>query len=267
MLQLRIGGVPEHFNLPWHLLLESDSLDQSGITASWQDFPAGTGAMVQALNDDLLDIAILVTEGAVAAHQLPDCQFEMASFYTTSPLLWGIHVPANSNIYTQADLPGHRYAISRYGSGSHLMARVHARSQGWSLDQLQFVLVENLAGARQAFSESRAEIFFWEHFTTKPYVDNGEFRWLGDFPPPWPGFVICVRQQLMTSQPDIIIKLLSLVFNQAQQLKQDRNAAQIIADRYRLTPDDVKAWLNTTDWSSHCDLDPGVLLSVKKALM
>ncbi len=266
MLNLTIGGVPEHFNLPWQLVLEAGQPQDLNINAQWRDYPAGTGAMVAALNSGELDLAMLVTEGAVAARQSPDCQFEILSFYTTSPLLWGIHVPVGSDLHTQTDIAGQRYAISRYGSGSHLMAKVHAHSQGWPAEQLEFVLVENLTGAREAFAQQRAEVFFWEHYTTKPYVDNGEFRWLGDFPPPWPGFVVCVNKTALRSQRTGIEQLLERVFDQARQIKHSERSPELIASRYGLKADDVRDWLHNTRWADKQQLDQATLAAVQAAV-
>lgn len=266
MINLTITGVPEHFNLPWRLLLESDLPAQLKINARWQDQPAGTGAMAAALNNGETDLAVLVTEGAVAARRQPGCQFEIISFYTNSPLLWGMHVPADSDLNNPDDFRGRRYAISRYGSGSHLMAQVHARQQGWPVSEMDYVLVENLDGARAAFREQRAEVFFWEHFTTKPYVDNGEFRWLGDFPPPWPGFVVCANRDSFARHFQAIDALLEQVLIRAAELKQDPNTPDMIAERYGLQADDVREWLASTRWASERSLDQQVLERVADAL-
>ena len=67
MIKLRIGGVPEHFNLPWHLALEARRFESLGIEVAWRDYPGGSGAMAKALRDGELDAALLLTEGAVAA--------------------------------------------------------------------------------------------------------------------------------------------------------------------------------------------------------
>lgn len=37
MVQIRIGGVPEHFNLPWHLAIEDGAFKEAGIDLQWQD--------------------------------------------------------------------------------------------------------------------------------------------------------------------------------------------------------------------------------------
>ena len=114
MIKLRIGGVPEHFNLPWHLALEQGEPARLGVELHWQDYPDGSGAMVAALRRGELDAALLLTEGAIAA--IADGGgFKVASLYTESPLIWGIHVPASSRLRTVGDIRGTRYAISRRG--------------------------------------------------------------------------------------------------------------------------------------------------------
>src|SRR5690606_154661 len=180
---LRIGGVPEHFNLPWRKVVASGRLRHAGVEATWQDFPGGTGAMGQALNDDSLDVAMLLTEGAVAGIANGGT-YRIVGRFTDTPLIWGIHVPAASPLRSIEDLRGARYAISRHGSGSHLMAFAHARSRGWPVGELRFVPVGGLDGAIEAFEQRAAEVFLWEKFMTKPLVDAGRFRRIGEFSAP-----------------------------------------------------------------------------------
>ena len=62
----KVGGVPEHFNLPWIKAIEQNRFETNSITVSWEDYHGGTGAMTQALRSGELDIAILLTEGIIA---------------------------------------------------------------------------------------------------------------------------------------------------------------------------------------------------------
>ena len=139
--------------------------------------------MVEALNNNEIDIAMLLTEGAVKGIDNGG-RFRIVSFYVDSPLIWGIHIPGDSPHHHIEDIRGKTYAISRYGSGSHLMSFVDAQIRGWRTDQLKFIPVNNLDGAREAFKENSAEVFYWEKFTTKKYGDNGEFRRVGERPTP-----------------------------------------------------------------------------------
>jgi ABC-type nitrate/sulfonate/bicarbonate transport system substrate-binding protein len=255
MIKLTIGGVPEHFNLPWHLALEGRRFAALGVEVQWRDFPDGSGAMAKALRADELDAALLLTEGAVAG--IADGGgFRVASLYTDSPLLWGIHVPAASRFSSVADIRGARYAVSRRGSGSHLMAVVHARDQGWSVADLEFVIVRNLAGAVDAFAAAAADVFFWEKFMTKPLVDAGKFRRIGEFAAPWPAFVACVAESASAEQRTAFARALALVLDEARAMRARPDCAALIADRYELEVADVVAWLATTRWSDHVGASP-----------
>jgi ABC-type nitrate/sulfonate/bicarbonate transport system substrate-binding protein len=255
MIRLKIGGVPEHFNLPWHLALQARRFAPLGVDVSWRDYPGGSGAMAKALRDGEIDAALLLTEGAVAAVS-DGVALEIVSLYTDSPLVWGIHVPAASRFRAVAELEGARYAISRTGSGSHLMAFVHARAEGWNVERLTLVAIGNLDGAVAAFEQGRADVFFWEKFMTKPLVDSGKFRRVGEFTAPWPAFVVCAPRGRDDEQRAALARVVGAVLDEAQALRARTDAAQLVAARYGLKSVDAAEWLKTTRWSARVGVAP-----------
>ena len=190
MTSLRFGGVPEHFNYLWHVALAHGLFESKAkVSLSWRDVLGGTGSMIKKLENNELDVAIMLTEGAAKA--IADgMEMKIIGTYVQSPLQWGIHVPGQSSLEKIADLEGKRFAISRKGSGSHLISFLLAEQQGWELDKLQFELVKNFEGAQDSFAKGESEVFLWEKFTTKPTVDTGEFKRGGIIPTPWPCFVM-----------------------------------------------------------------------------
>ncbi|MDA3934778.1 MAG: PhnD/SsuA/transferrin family substrate-binding protein [Gammaproteobacteria bacterium] len=264
-ITLRIGGVPEHFNLPWHLTLPEWCQQNPQIVATWTNYPSGTGAMVAALLDDQLDIALLVTEGGVKATDA-HAQLQLLGFYTRSALRWGIHVPPDGSISSIDQIRGKRYAISREGSGSQLMAMIHARQQGWDTQNMSFVIVNDLDGAANALGSGEADVFFWEHYTTKPRVQAGQFHWLVDFPPPWPGFVIAARSDLDASRLQQLQLLLDAVFRCAAGLQGNPAASELIASRYHMHTSDAADWLAQTQWASRLQLDAEIIARVREML-
>jgi ABC-type nitrate/sulfonate/bicarbonate transport system substrate-binding protein len=244
---IRIGGVPEHFNLPWHLALESADGTDERVAAEWFEYSTGTGAMLADLTDGPLDLAVLLTEGAALglARGQP---IEALSLYTTSPLIWGVHVPPASDCRDLADLRGARFAISRYGSGSHLMSLAMATERAWPIDALEFEIVDNLPGAISAFREDRADAFLWEHFTTQPTVDAGDFRRVGDFIAPWPAWVLCAHHGVWRERRAEIERLFGQVCASAGRLAAAQDGAALIARRYGLQLPAVKDWLEKTEW-------------------
>ncbi len=262
MNAVRLAGVPEHFNMPWQLLIQSKKLNKKGINLIWQDFPAGTGAMIEALNANEVDVAMLLTEGAIKGIDNGG-KYKIVSFYVDSPLVWGIHVPASSDYQTMSDVKGKKYAISRYGSGSHLMSYVDAQQRGWPTDNLKFELVENLEGARQAFKEKSADVFYWEKFTTKKYVDSGEFRRIGECPTPYACFVICVSEKALKEKKEQVFKVLKAAMKAGEKLHKNPDNINIIATHYQISAEDISVWLQDVKWSKSIKISKK---AIKKAL-
>lgn len=261
LASIRVGGVPEHFNMPWHWAMENKRFAQQGITIAWTDFPGGTGAMTRALRENQLDVAIVLTEGIVA-DILKGNPSKLVQFYVSSPLVWGIHVPANSVIQRVEELENRAFAISRKGSGSHLMAAIMAQDLNWNTTAVKYELVGNLSGARKAMATGQAYGFLWEKFTTQPYVDNGEFRRVGELPTPWPCFSIAVREDFLAKNESVIQQFLAVINQVCATWKNQENLSERIAKRYRLKVENVEKWLAITEWNSTAGIDHQALAKV-----
>ena len=248
MKTIKIAGVPEHFNLPWHLSIENGDFEKENIDLQWTDVPEGTGKMCQMLRDGETDIAVILTEGIVK-DIIGGNPSKIVQIYVESPLIWGIHVAANSNYKTVSDLENKKVAISRLGSGSQLMAYVNADSQGWKTDNLQFEIVNTIDGAVEALTSGTADYFMWERFMTKPLVDKGIFRRIAVCPTPWPCFVIAVRDEILENEPEIIAKILKIINKKTSEFKGILNIDEILASNYNQKIEDIQEWLTLTEWS------------------
>nr|MBX2827333.1 ABC transporter substrate-binding protein [Flavobacteriaceae bacterium] len=113
MKKFHIGGVPEHFNLPWYLTLRNKEYHEEGINLRWKDFYGGTGQMCKALREKEIDMAVILTEGVIR-DIINGNACKIVQVFVASPLIWGIHVAKNSNYYKVSDLKGTAAAISRY---------------------------------------------------------------------------------------------------------------------------------------------------------
>ena len=249
MKNIKIGGVPEHFNLPWYLTLRDKSYPKENINLRWHDYYGGTGQMCKALRDKEIDMAVILTEGIIRdIINGNDCK--IVQIYTKSPLIWGIHVANNSPYKKITDLKGKKAAISRYGSGSHLMAYVNAENNNWDTKKdLDFEVIKNLEGAVLGLPNGIGDYFMWEKFTTKPYVDNGTFRAIDYCPTPWPCFVIAVRNEVIENDPEAIQTILDIINRTTEEFKMIPSITQMISNRYDQKIEDVEEWLGLTEWS------------------
>jgi len=248
MTTIKIGGVPEHFNLPWHLAIEDGMFESQGINLEWIDFPEGTGAMNKALRNKEIDLAVILTGGIIKdiANGNPS---KILQVYVSSPLQWGVHVNAQSKFTSIDQLENASCAISRYGSGSHVMAHVQAEQRGWDTSKLDFRVINTLDGAVEALTNGEADYFMWEHFTTKPIVDKGIFKRLGDFPTPWSCFVIAGREDFVSENKEAVATVLETINTVTLDFKKIPSIDRTLSNRYEQQLEDIQKWLSITTWS------------------
>jgi ABC-type nitrate/sulfonate/bicarbonate transport system substrate-binding protein len=254
MTGLKIGGVPEHFNLPWRLAIEEGKFSEIGLELHWSDMTGGTGQMIKGLDMGSLDIAVLLTEGITKAI-LDGLPAKIIQVYVNSPLRWGVHVPVDSSVNSINDLQNKTFAISRYGSGSHLMALVHAKQAGWDASSLKFNVVGDIYGGLWALANHEADAFLWEKFTTHPFVEQKKCKCIGEIVTPWPCFVVAVRNEILENHAEIVKEMCQVVAHRAKQLKEDEQASNTLSWRYHLDKEQVDSWLNETEWNYTMQLD------------
>jgi len=249
MKNFKIGGVPEHFNLPWYLTLRDKEYHEEDINLRWTDYHGGTGQMCKALRSGEIDMAVILTEGIIR-DIINGNPSKIAQVFISSSLVWGIHVAKNSDYHQVGDLKGTKAAISRFGSGSHLMAFVNAERLGWDTEKdMDFEVIKNLQGALDGLPEGKGDYFMWEKFTTKPYVDNGPFRRIGECPTPWPCFVIAVRDEMLENHPDCVQEILKIINQTTCEFKDIPEIDEMISKRYDQQLIDVQTWMSITEWS------------------
>lgn len=237
-----VAGVPEHFNLPWKLAIAQGDFKRAGLDVEWVDEPGGTGALTAALSDRRVDLATVLTEGFVAAHDRGlDATLERV--YVASPLYWGIHVRASRAGDRVDEFRDATFAISRLGSGSHLMAYVLAAQHGWTPKREHFVVCGGLAGGVAAVEAGDADVFLWETFMTKPDVDARRLARIGEIPTPWPSFVSVRRRGFGAPRAQAVLDVVERV---AAEFIGSPNAAATVARHIGIRVEDAATWIGRT---------------------
>lgn len=264
-LKLRIGGVPEHFNLPWHLAMQESLFSKAGIDLQWIDYKGGSGAMSNALRDNEIDIAVMLTE-AITADIIKGNPTKILSLYIDSPLIWGIHTGMKNSLQEGDDFFDRKFAISRKGSGSHLMPLIDAYKQKRDINEDQLIIVRNLEGAIASLSSLETDVFYWERFITKPFADKGILRCIGTSPTPWPCFVMAAREDIISKHSASLLKLIEVVQTRAQEFKQADSSIEKVCKGFYLTESDAKLWMDSTKWSSLIGVQEEVINDVTATL-
>jgi len=224
------------------------------IELTWKDYRGGTGDLVKAIKENQIDVGVLLTEGAVKA--IADgAPMRIVQVYVNSPLHWGIYAGIQSSFDTLDDVKNPTFCISRYGSGSHLMAYLLCRRQKWNADKIEFIEIGNFSSALREFNHNPNRLFLWERFMTKPYVDSGTLKKIGEIPTPWASFSIVVHQSALDKHEDTIIELLKIISNYTYKFKQNAlDSIDYISNYFEFSIEDMKTWIQDTDWNYLLDI-------------
>jgi hypothetical protein len=258
---MKIGGVPEHYNAPIHGALQA--LNSSDYT--WKSFPSGTGAMLDALDAGEIDLAILLTEG-VTKHALTTNRSKIVGTFVDNPLPWGVHVSPSSGLTTMLDLNKRieslTFGISRLGSGSHLMAIVHASRLG--VRSPQFKIVDTMKGARDALLAQEINVFLWDIATADVFAREGVWTCIGTVSGDWPAFVFATSSNF--SMKESLSKFLSAVESESLRMKTERNVHHLMSS-YNLTETQAVDFFDSIKWNGKSQIDFSAMNRVVQALI
>ncbi|AAW45837.2 hypothetical protein CNJ01790 [Cryptococcus deneoformans JEC21] len=266
--KLRVGWHREHFLSPLLQFVEKDK----GETVELIECPGGTGEMQVKLKNGEIDLCIALTDALIAGLANGQTSYKIVGRYIASPLRWAIVTGKNSQYNSVDDLKGTTFGISRLGSGSQVMASVLSLQQKWSEEeQPKFKVNGQFKPLRDSVNSGETSVFLWEWFTTKPYVDSGEVRFIGSVYTPWP----CWHIAASPSVPSSTIKpfLASLQpyvqhFNSPE--ARTSEDIEFVHNFFGHKKEDVAEWLQSVEWEQRLaevkeDVVKGTLAVLRKA--
>lgn len=234
---LRIAGVPEAYNDPFH----TADFDKYGLVKrpTFIEYPGGSGSMLKAVISQEVDAAFALTDCIVAAIE-NGAPVRIAAPLVTTPLTWGVIV-APEGVASIDDLSRAKWGVSRIGSGSHVMVQTLAKNRGWT-EAPQFEVCGNFQGLRGAVADGRIDAFLWEHYTTKPYADAGEVKIIGGVPTPWGCFCVVARSDC--NQIDDIRKMVDAFTDSGKKFLDDDASVISVSRKYSMKEGDARAWIS-----------------------
>ncbi|KAJ6513108.1 periplasmic binding protein-like II [Mycena sanguinolenta] len=256
---LRVGYVREHFSTP---LLQFQDADQNA-TFSLVECPSGTGQLISRLTKDEIDVAIALTDPLISGIANGSTAYKLCGSYVSTPLNWAVITGKDTKFKDISDLKGTTIGISRLGSGSQTMAYVMALKQGWPTDDLKFQINNDIRGLIDSVNNGSTSAFMWEWFTTKPFVDAGEARFIGSVPTPWPSWLIAAHPT--RASPEALRAFMSSLSGYVRAFNSTANRdgpnVEVIKTKFGYPEEDIKAWLKTVAYPENCLSIPSEVIS------
>ncbi|KAJ3529879.1 hypothetical protein NMY22_g8819 [Coprinellus aureogranulatus] len=247
---LRVGYVREHFSSPLLQLAEQDG----GKTFTLVECPSGTGQIISRLTNNEIDVAIALTDALITGIAKGSKAYKLVGSYVSSSLNWAVITGKDTKYQSIDDLKDTTIGISRYGSGSQVMAYVMAQQNGWPTDQLKFQVNNDIHGLIDSVNEGSTSAFMWEWFTTKPWVDAGKARFIGSVPTPWPSWLIVANPERADPKDvkHLLERLTGFVREFDSEEKREKDDVKFIKEKFGYPEEDVKAWLKTVKYPQNC---------------
>ncbi|KAJ7104033.1 periplasmic binding protein-like II [Mycena belliarum] len=260
-MPLRVGYVREHFSTP---LLQFQEADQNE-TFSLVECPSGTGQLISRLTKDEIDVAIALTDPLISGIANGSTAYKLCGSYVSTPLNWAVITGKNTKYNAISDLKGTPIGISRLGSGSQTMAYVMAQQQGWPTEELQFKLNNDIHGLIDSVNDGSTSAFMWEWFTTKPFVDAGEARFIGSVLTPWPSWLIAAHPSPSRAHPDALRTFMTSLSGYVREFDSAANRAgpnlEVIKAKFGYPDADIEAWLKTVKYPEDCLVIPSKVIT------
>lgn len=104
--------------------------------------------------------------------------------------------------------------------------------------------------------------FMWEWFTTKPFQDSGEVRFIGSIPTPWPSWTIAASASaLVHGRVEVLREFLSQLDAQIRAFanpttRADHSLQRYIQGVHQYKPEDVEQWAAGVRWAGEETPDP-----------
>ncbi|KAH9481584.1 hypothetical protein JR316_0006111 [Psilocybe cubensis] len=143
------------------------------------------------------------------------------------------------------------------------MAYVMALQQGWPTDNLKFKVNNDIRGLLDSVNDGSTSAFMWEWFTTKPFVDAGEARFIGSVPTPWPSWLIAAHpERAKSSDAKAFLDGLTTFVNgfDSEESRSTKNVA-FIEEKFGYPREDIEAWLKTVKYPQSCSEIPTTVIS------
>ncbi|KAF8825227.1 hypothetical protein HHX47_DHR7000186 [Lentinula edodes] len=133
------------------------------------------------------------------------------------------------------------------------MAYVMGFQQGWPSESMNFQVNNDIRGLIDSVNDHSTAAFMWEWFTTKPWLDSGEVRFIGSVPTPWPSWLVAAQPSVNTEALKQFLTTLSSYvrsFDSAES-RATKNV-NFIKSRFGYGEEDIEAWMKTVGYPQDC---------------
>ncbi|KAG6855772.1 hypothetical protein H0H87_010981 [Tephrocybe sp. NHM501043] len=121
---------------------------------------------------------------------------------------------------------------------------------------MSFQINNDIRGLIDSVNDGSTSAFMWEWFTTKPFVDAGEVKFIGSVPTPWPSWLVAAHPSPERAPVDDLRVFLErlTIYVRTFNSPESRESANIkfIEEHFGYPTADIESWLKTVGYPESC---------------
>jgi hypothetical protein len=124
-----------------------------------------------------------------------------------------------------------------------------------------------MGGATESLNGAESDVFFWEKYTTKPLVDQGKLKRIGEFITPWSCFQVVASNNILKENPEAVKDLLGVINFATKQFMTADNSVDMVLENFDMKPEDALSWFYSTEWNTDFQVSEKMLENVMHSLV
>jgi len=124
---------------------------------------------------------------------------------------------------------------------------------------MEFQINNDIRGLIDSVNDGSTSAFMWEWFTTKPWADSGEVRFIGSVPTPWPSWLIAAQPTTSSESLKEFLTTLSTYvrsFDLPESRASPEKNLEFIKSKFGYGEEDIEAWMKTVGYPQDCLVIP-----------
>jgi|OSPMetMinimDraft_2_1075162.scaffolds.fasta_scaffold00053_2 ABC-type nitrate/sulfonate/bicarbonate transport system substrate-binding protein len=215
-----------------------------------QLFPAGSAAVIHAMESGTVQVGIVVEDNAVEAIAKGAPIVIVATFEPT-PITFVAVVRSNSSYHTISQLEGRTFAISGPGSFDDVMLHILAAREGWGNNYTE-VFVGSVPAQLAAVLAGKVDATMVAPLVQPKVLNTTYFKVLANISELWPLWVVVATKSFIQQHPDEVRDVLQVIYalNRAFDRNMDNQSLNFLVRYYGFSPSLASLFLRTNYYST-----------------
>jgi sulfonate transport system substrate-binding protein len=140
------------------------------------------------------------------------------------------------------------------------MSYLLCNKNGFDVSEIDFVTIGGIDNLVESLENEECDIFLWEKFMLKQYVNLNKLEYVETIDTPWPCFMVACRNDVLEENEEGVRGVLKGLFESSKLFKKEREKSiKMIEEKCHLSNEDSEKWFDNVEFSKDGVIDVDVM--------